>query len=351
MKKSLIALAVAGAFAAPAALAATANVDVYGKLRFSIDHVDTNDAAGDSSDLVTGVDNASRIGFKGSEDLGGGLKGIWQIEQQLNAGIGGTGTMTSRNTFVGLSGGFGTVILGRHDTPYKLATGKLDPFVDSIGDYNNVISRNAAGTVNFDLRAEGTIAYISPTVSGFHAAVAYVQSKKNEGAGNDEFKGWSAMAMYDNGPLFASLAYEAHSGNGFATATNTDAESAWKAGLGYKFGDTAIGAVYEDVSHDQANNISDRKAWYLSLNHTMGPIALKAAYGSADEAEGAGNINTGGDFWALGADYALSKRTKVWAYYSSVNNDANAQYRMNNYGTSGAGRDIDAFSVGIEHNF
>lgn len=349
MKKSLIALAVAGAFASTAQ-AATSNVDVYGKLRFSVDHVDTNDAAGDSSDLVAGVDNASRIGFKGSEDLGGGLKAIWQVEQQLNVGINGSGAMSSRNTFVGLSGGFGTVLLGRHDTPYKLATGKLDPFVDSIGDYNNVLGRNANGANNFDLRADGTIAYISPTVSGFHAAIAYVQPKANEGAGNDEISAWSAMAMYEAGPLFASLAYETHSG-GVATSTPAKEENAWKVGLGYKFGDTQLGAVYENVDHDAANHISDRDAWHLSVTHTMGPIVLKAAYGQADDAEGSMNNKTGADFWALGVDYNLSKRTKVWAYYSTVNNDTNAKYRMNNYAAAAAGKDIDAFSIGIEHNF
>lgn len=350
MKKSLIALAVAGVFAAPAAMAATANVDVYGKLRFSVDHVDTNDAAGDSADLVTGVDNASRIGFKGSEDLGGGLKGVWQIEQQLNNGINGNGTMGSRNTYVGLAGGFGTVLLGRHDTPYKIATGSLDPFADSIGDYNNILSRNGRGANNFDLRVNGTIAYISPTVSGFHAAIAYVQAKANEGAGNDEIQAWSAAGIYSNGPIFVSLAYETHSG-GVATSTNTDEEAAWKIGVGYTFGDTRVAAIYENVDHDAANSINSRDAWVVNLTHNMGPIQLKAAYATADDGEGAGNANTGADSWAIGVDYNLSKRTKLWAYYSTVNNDSAARFRMNNYGASGAGRDIDAFSFGVEHNF
>ena len=141
MKKSLIALAVAGSFAAPAAFAATANVDIYGVMNIAIEDTDVS-----GRDLNV-VDNFSRIGFKGSEDLGGGLKAIWQIESQLsnNAqdGVGGaydagtTGdSLGNRNTFIGLSGGFGTVLAGRHDTPYKIATGKYDIFGDTIADYN-----------------------------------------------------------------------------------------------------------------------------------------------------------------------------------------------------------------------
>ena len=141
MKKSLIALAVAGAFAAPA-MAATSNVDVYGLMHFAIEDTNVN-----GQDLQV-TDRVSRIGFKGSEDLGGGLKAIWQIEQQINAtnsanttvttstatittsgghsythnhtasvGNGAFGGAGLRNTFIGLSGSFGTVLMGRHDTP------------------------------------------------------------------------------------------------------------------------------------------------------------------------------------------------------------------------------------------
>src|SRR4030065_149657 len=105
MKKSLIALAVAGVVSAPA-FAATANVDVYGRMHFAIE--DTN-VSGTDLDIKT---NSSRIGFKGAEDLGGGLKAIWQIEQQFDAtSINDTafGGSSLRNTFVGMSGGFGTV--------------------------------------------------------------------------------------------------------------------------------------------------------------------------------------------------------------------------------------------------
>ncbi len=370
-KKLIAALAVAGLVAAPA-FAATSNVDVYGVMSFSVDHIDTNDLTGDSSDLVTGKDNVSRIGFKGSEDLGGGLAAIWQIEMQLNAnndagisttagttyygasvitGASVTDTIAYRNTFVGLkSNTMGTLILGRHDTPYKLATGKLDPFADTIGDYNAIIGQTDGGGNRFDLRASGTVAYITPTFSGFHAAVAYVEPKLNEGVSVDNASAWSLMGMYDNGPLFGSLAYEKHKG-GVAGSTGTQEIDAWKLGLGYTFGNTALGLVYEDIEHDAANSNDTRDAWYASIKHTMGNVVLKAAYGKADDGEGAANINTGAKFWALGGDYMLSKRTSVYGVYSKIDQDTAGDYNMLNYSAVGGGRNIDGFSLGIKHTF
>lgn len=349
MKKSLIALAVAGAFAAPA-FAATSNVDVYGQVMFSTDYVtiDTAAAGDDESDIVTGVNDVTRIGFKGSEDLGGGMKAVWQIETQMGSALG------NRNSFVGLAGGFGTVVMGTHDTPYKLATGKLDPFSDTIGDYNAIIGRTAttAGSAAFDLRAgnvgPGTIAYISPNFSGFHAAIAYVGAQSAEAAGTDNTDALSVMGMYDNGPLFASLAYESHSNVALATATNEI--DAWKLGLGYTFGDTKVGFVYEDIEHDAAANANSREAWYVSLSHAMGPIVLKAAYGSADNSDAV--ATKGADFFALGADYNLSKRTSVFGIYASTDNDAGAAYGMGSYApAAGSGLDVDGFSIGIKHSF
>jgi predicted porin len=114
--KKILAIAIATAFAAPAAMAATSNVDIYGKLHLSVNWYDDN--PNESADLGISS-NASRFGIKGAEDLGGGLSAIWQIESGVNLDEQ-TGTLANRNSFVGLKGGFGTVLLGNHDTPLKL---------------------------------------------------------------------------------------------------------------------------------------------------------------------------------------------------------------------------------------
>lgn len=322
MKKSLIALAVAGVVAAPA-FAATSNVDVYGTVRMSVDFLDSDTA---NNDEVRVSDRVSRIGFKGSEDLGGGMKAIWQIEQQIEvAGTWNDTTTgfgaTARNTFVGLAGGFGTVIVGRHDAPYKLG-GSADLFADTAADAQSstgIIGTSGAGS--FDLRAAGTVAYVSPTFSGLHFAVALVPGEGNAGGPQDLADAYSMTAVYANGPLNASLSYQNHD--------EIADESAWKVNVGYTMGDLKLGATYEDQDLVGAN---DRDAWLVSAAYTMGPIVMKAQYGDR-ETDGAGGDLTR---WTIGADYNLSKRTAVYALYNSDDMGAT---------------DEKTFSLGINHSF
>jgi predicted porin len=347
MKKSLIALAVASAVAAPA-FAATSNVDVYGTVRMSVENVDAP-----AGDTFTITDRVSRIGFKGSEDLGGGLKAIWQIEQQINAtgsplsdtnaitatsvSSGGITTTTTgthpagafggagmRNTFVGLSGGFGTALIGRHDAPYKLG-GSADLFGDTAADAQQ--SRGIIGSGNFDLRVNGTIAYVSPTWSGFHFAVATVPGETAIADGLMD--AYSLVGVYANGPLKATLSYQMHDKDILAAAAD---ESAWKANVGYKMGDLSFGATYEKQDNVAGTAGRDKDAWLVSAAYAMGPITLKAQFGDRDDDVAANDLER----WTIGADYALSKRTGVYALYNA--DDAN-------------GVDTDTFSVGINHSF
>jgi predicted porin len=305
MKKSLIALALVAA--APVAFAATSNVDLYGQMRVSVDKADNS--------VLNLVDRNSRLGVKGSEDLGGGLTAIWQIETQMditaNGQTGGSFTK-ARNTFVGAkSAGFGTVLLGTHDTPYKLGTGSLDVFADTAADYNNVIVETGS-----DYRSGEVLAYISPTWSGLHFAVATVPSQnKPNGA-------VSATAVYVNGPLFASYSYQDLN----TTDASANDEHA-KLGLGYTFGDVKVGLVYEDNGA-----ASNSKGILGNVAYAMGPITLKAAYGQRDHA------TTDGKQVAVGATYALSKRTNVELIY-------NKQNAVN------VTADTKTTSIGVNHSF
>jgi predicted porin len=363
MKKSLIALAVAGAFAAPA-FAATSNVDVYGRLDVAIQ--DTND----TNYEMQVTDNVSRLGFKGTEDLGGGLKAIWQIESQLNPGgndgLDGAGTVGGRNTFVGLAGGFGTFVMGRHDTPYKLGTASLDIFGDTIGDYNGRLGyvtsyANPAvppvpPTITVttvvdpiygahDARLGNAIAYISPTWDGFHFAAAVVAG--NDAAAfdnnNKTFDAYSLTGVYANGPLFASLSYQDVVDAG--AGAGNQSSKAWKVGLGYTFGDAKVGFVYEDVNNDTGglNGGFDRSSWVINGVYNMGPIALKAQYGKIKDwtRQTGATTYTKSDptKWDLGVDYALSKRTKAYVVYSGTNDDV--------AGT----KNLHGYNIGLQHNF
>ena len=366
MQKKLIALAIAGAFAAPA-FAASSNVDVYGLIHFAIED---NDKANVDPQVT---DRVSRIGFKGSEDLGGGLKAIWQIEQQINAtssafekqdtaaatsawetsngAFGGAGL---RNTFVGLSGGFGTVLMGRHDTPYKIGSGSLDIMADSIGDYNSIQGVALVDAVH-DYRSPQAIAYISPNLAGFTVAVAGIATNSgpwvHAGRGTldvgnldngDTIDATSATIMYSNGPLFASLGYQ---------DVNLADSQAWKAAVSYTLGDATIGALYENVDKSVQGlsgaaasvGAADRDSWLVNVKYNLGAITLKGIYGQASiDAYTVGLVTTAKKdqkAWVLDADYNFSKRTTAYVAYSSSDNGA------------AVSSDVSGWAVGMKHSF
>lgn len=314
----------------------------------SYDYIDTDLANQDNLTRISS--NSSRLGFKGSEDLGGGLKAVWQWENQITADTN-AAAPTNRNTFLGLAGGFGTALLGTHDTPYKLGTGSLDVFGDTMADYNTIIG-NVQGVNRFDLRGSNVIAYISPDFSGFHGAIARVNANEagNLGAANPD--AWSATGIYKNGPLFASLSWEKHENLGDATGTKL---TGTKLGLGYTAGDAKVGFIYEQLDDNGANSVNDRNAWVLNGAYAMGPITLKAAYGHAGDGNSA--ADTKASNIVLGADYALSKRTKAYALYAKTSNKSGATYGVGGAGAGGiynaavADNDPSVISIGMEHRF
>lgn len=354
MKKKLIVIGIAAALAAP--LAAQAGVEVYGDARVSLDWVNNNDAtAGKEDNALSLSSNYSNIGFRGDEDLGGGLSVLWKLEQEIGIDTGTFGG--GRDTYVGLGGSFGTVLGGHMRTPYRAATEVLDPFANTRADYNAVIGSFAgAGIMNDEARTSNTISYMTPDMGGFRAALAYMLANT---AGTDDLPmtttqsdqdAWSLSADYNNGPIFASVAYETLSGVG----GGGDDVTAWKIGGSYTIMDaTTIGALYENI--DAGGAIGDRNAWGLSVSHRMGSTTLMAAYNAADDTSVG---NDGANQFSIGVKQALSKSTEVYALYTQVGNDNAGAYRLDNYnpGNIGGspvipGEDMSAFSFGINHMF
>lgn len=405
MNKKLIALAVAAAIAPAAAMADSGNVTIYGVANMSVDQVSATGAG--SAAVAQNVpshgrvsSNNSYLGFKGSEDLGNGLSAIWQIESTIamdgaNPTVG--STLATRNTFLGLSSKtMGTALMGQHDTPYKLATGKLDIFADTLGDYNSIIGTSgkvAAGTTvtagnQFDRRTGNTVAYITPTFSGLHGAIGYVFGENPEldpkaaGDADQQAKAWSLAAIYDNGPIFASLSWEKHTNlddaglraNGGAS-TDTDSSKGTKLGLGYKFGQgTKVGVVWEKLTADASGagiagtdfNKADRSAYMLNLAHTMAANTFKISYAKANDgtcsrADGStcSTAGNGAKQWTLGVDHAMSKRTNMYVLYTKIDNSydaTNAQGGYYNFGANAVagakqGADPKAISLGMRHSF
>ena len=374
--KKILAVAIATAFAAPA-FAATSNVDIYGKLHMSLNWYD--DIPTNKSDIGISS-NASRIGFKGSEDLGGGLKGVWQIESSLNLDEQ-NGSLAGRNSFVGLSGGFGTALLGNHDTPLKLVGRKVDLFGDTLGDSRNVMGGGS------DTRAQNVAAYISPNFSGFSGAFAYTTdlngtatpgscvpatiddheftvgenndytlahttnatSCTNGGsasAADDDQSAWNFSAQYENGPIYVGFGY----GDGDYHEDN-NLEEHWRLAGAFSFGDFKVVGQYDSLGSALSGAANrDYDAWMLGGAFKMGAMTFKANYMDGDYE----NVSTDPQQFTIGVDYAMSKRTTAYAMY------ANGEYVTLGKGggssdqvssCSTCGGDISALSLGVVHNF
>jgi predicted porin len=351
MKKSLIALAIASAVSAPA-FAATSNVDVYGVLNMSVNYVDQDVPGTQSSVNVTST--ASRIGFKGAEDLGGGLAAIWQIESGFNADEQ-SGSLATRNTFVGLKGGFGTVLAGNHDTPMKLLGRMVDPFADTLADSRNVLGAVRTGANIFDMRTKNTVAYVSPNWSGFTMAAAYVADwSATTSLDSQNTDAYSINAVYNNGPLMLGAAYETHNGFGSGVGgvgTNSDM---WRIVAGFDVAGFKLAGLYEQIGGDVA--AYNRDAYGLFATYNMGAWAFKADYMAAQESDAPGG-NDGADQWTAGADYSLSKRTVVYGYYARTSNDNVGGYGLgagagsSDQTVGNLGSNPSTFSMGVKHAF
>jgi len=350
MKKSLIALAVAGAFAVPA-MAATSNIDISGKIAADITSVGGVGGVGANNTRQVNNNN-SVITVAGNEDLGGGLKAFFSVSYGLP--LANAGALAGQNQIAGLEGGFGKVFVGAFDNPLKVMGRATDLFADqSTGDARHMTAIGA-----MEARANDVIAYISPSFSGFQVVLA----NSNNPLGAVAVKGSNNTEMtiiklaYNNGPL--SLAYGRHSvDSAGATVGQTGDESAWRLTGSYKMGDLRFVGSYGKVSDawNKANGAAGEevKTWGLGVAYAMGPITLKTQYYDLNDKV----ANADSKMWAVGADYSLSKRTTAQFAYSKVTNQAGV-----NYGGAAvvagsdalgiaAGADPRRFSLGLKHTF
>lgn len=351
------------------------NIEIYGKAQVSYDMIDTGAKAPADETLHKISSNGSRLGFKGTEDLGDGLNAVFQVELQFNldgsqttvvssvtpSPVSSTTTgidkITYRNTFAGLRHeAVGTLLLGIHDTPYKLSTIKMDVFADTMGDYNAVIG-NVNGTSNFDVRAKDTVVYLSRSWAGISIGLSRSTTgseTNNSSVGNANLT--SASVTYDVKPFFITAAYEVHK-NGYFSGWDSDAfqNTGTKVGAGGAFGNTKINAVYENIKDDKSNSEKTRSAWWIGASQTFGKETIKIAYAMADDGDNPAT-KTGATMMAAGLDHAFSKRTTVYVLYAKTKNDENATYGLGQSGaggsfTPGAGENPSVVSFGINHSF
>lgn len=321
---------------------------VYGKAFVGVDYISTDyeDAKKADTSATKLQSHASRIGFKGDEELMDGTSLIYQLEYgiDVDADTNGKGQFYSRNTFIGLQNNqYGTLLAGRHDTPYKMVKGNVAQFED--------YSETDIGKVMYgENRANNVIAYKSPTIVGlpisFMAATALSENDSDENKVLDATKnpqvttteakqgdnGYSTSLAYDQNGIYLGAGYDNNVGY---------ADSAWRLVGAVDMGKMnmvkglTMGAMYQ--STNVYNKSEDENAWLVSGKYKIGetPWAVKAQYVNTDNYKG-GKDDQATEI-ALGTEYTFNKATKGHIYVAQINKDMLAANKDEDKTVVGAG--------------
>ena len=399
MKLKRITLVVMGLAGVPALAAAQSSVQIYGTLNADFESVEATGAASGqnfaSRSRVTS--NSSNIGFRGGEDLGSGLKAFFQIESAVNFDDGTTaGFWASRNSGVGLQGGWGQLTLGQWDSPYRYSTLRFDPTGDTgiaaasgILGGTGVVTAGQGGSTfaqraSFDRRVGNVVQYWTPSWNGLSGRFAYGATDSALGSattGVAEGLGlkpslYSAMANYDAGSLYATLAYERHKdfqplNTLLGAPASSGRDDAWKAGVSYKFADAfTLGGIFESL-HYRADDINglgalERKVnnWYVVGKYETGAHSIALSYGQKGEEKlsGAGFSDlSDSKAHQISArySYSFSRRTQLYAIATRITNGSNAFQEFGNspltatsvFRDPSRGADPTGYGIGMIHSF
>lgn len=329
-----------------AALATTASaqdVTVYGVIDQSVQSYDNGSTT--LTRIKDGVLQTSRLGFRGSEDLGGGLKANFLLEGMITASTGTVGTSTTnqffnRHSWVGLSGDFGEVRLGRGDV-----TGAQDVDFYTSQFYNlGFIGSSGTNSVELGNDQNNVVQYRTPTFGGFVAHLGYASGNGNTSTTEQNADQQSIYVGYRSGNLGLHSGWQKNDG-----ATSVEQRDFWAVGASYDFGFASVGLAHAAGDTSTTGDV-DSKATTASVKVPMAAgIDFHASYQQADDGELA---NSKGKAYNVGLVKNLSKRTKLYAIYTTVDNDSNAKFA--NVVTSApatGGVDTKAYNFGISHAF
>jgi len=316
--------------AASIAAHAQSNVSIYGLIDEGIT-VERN-GLGTVKKLESGVTLGSRLGFIGSEDLGGGLSAVFNLEMGLNADDGSAGAGFNRMSIVGLkSATAGTVQFGRQYVPIYLSQLNIDPFT---GGYKGDMTSGRGFFESFNFWANNSVVYLSPNISGWNISAMYGFGEASNNISANRQLG--ASADYSNGPIRASVAY--HRAN---TADGTDKQRSFFLGATYDFGVVKIHVAFDDVKGLGASKVRDTM---VGISAPVGAGRITASVVNKDNRAIA---NANARQYGIGYIHSLSKRTSLYTSFAYVKNDQKSL--LNSGGVAGASDRV--VSAGIRHNF
>ena len=326
----------------------------------------------------------SRIGIRGQENLGGGLKARFQLEGRVEVDNGNAaGFSWNRDTFVGLDGGFGSIRLGLMDTVFKGYGDTLGIIGVSSGTFmssSNIMRKVGFGTSNaarFHERRANSIRYDSPRFGGLEFG-AQVATAENPTPTVGSGKTYSLGVKYDNGPIYLALAHEIHDNfyggsanspsamrNNGAGTTVTSKDQAtqftveWRVNKQHKLEFDVIRKTYDEKATVAGRFKSyNNTAYQVSVDSRWNPQWRTAAHIVKSDAGSCSRVaavcstdGLEGTKFTVGASYALSRRTFVFAAYDQITNGKSARFSNNEFGTANPGEDTRHLAAGISHAF
>lgn len=388
MNKKLLAVAIGAALTAPM-YAANAAVTVGGQAHVSADYVDTYQGTATTSTSAKEWNissNVSNIFFKADEDLGGGLKGVFFLQEYFRLDDNGGATQTGQNNayaspsmnggtrmhdapaYAGLSSdSFGSVLLGNMDGPAKLTGRSVDLFGNAIGD-----SRNA-GVDN--TRFQNAIAYLSPTWAGVSFVLAHSTNVDNgivtpttaspngyapvapaSSTNTKQLYGTALGVKYEQGPLMVGASYTMVNDR-LSTATTTyKTTDMYNLAAGFKIAGARIVAFYQGITGVGNVDGTDADSYGIGASYTFGNETIKAQwYNLTNKATGVADLSS--SVYALGYDHAFSKTFTGYVAIAAASNDLGNKIGMTGGGGHGdtlpnvSGGDQNGLSLGIIYNF
>ena len=336
MQRKIIAAAVFASL--PLIASAQSSVTIYGVADAAIAREDTGAINGSRTVVNSGNQSGSRIGFKGVEDLGNGLKAAFNLEAGVALDTGAADTaLFGRRSVVGLQGNFGSVMIGREYTPVA----DVAAMTDILGQGLYGTNLNAFGAGRLTRRISNSVNYKSNSLSGFQLGLAYGAGEVNVGP-SQNLKGISGS--YSNGPVYVGAAYQVYQ----RVTTGDDKELI--VGAGFKFADFEVKGGYLRADPDGANNKFEQidlgASYAVAANKFFVQLQQNKLEGGAK-----------GNEWALGYTYSLSKRTNLYAAYATMRNNDRATFGINSGSTNvtpvatALSADPKALSLGVRHSF
>ena len=355
-KTTRVMLAVLAVCGTSAALAQS-SVTLYGRVNTSIEHQKLGNAS------ATGlVSNSSYIGFRGTEDLSNGLKAGFILEGGFQSDDGSGFNGFGRQSELNLSGDFGLLRLGNFD-PYSYSV-----TADAISMHNHDTGPTADMLYDGVLWGGNKIAYRTPTIAGFDAEIQYKFGEKSsldytdpDGDKTKDVKGawenkggWDLGVNYANGPLGLGFGYSEYKKNAVAAGFSNEKNSQFALRASYELGDLTLGAYYQQQKFKKADSSEKRNVYRLAAKYVIGASELHANVGRADKWKVNGaKEGKAATQWTLAYNYNLSKRTKVYALYSNINNAQESEIGKGsfNLSTQEESYKFRTFGVGVRHLF